>query len=382
MGALVAALAIVTLAAPASAGDTATQILRAAPPGTALTVGDLAADRNLGVVWQESGPTGPRSFLRWSVDGGGFEPTIGLRKGRAARHPRVAACGAEFFAVSTWPTANGPKVGLDYPALEGGKLFSPFIMSLGAGKRPDVTCVGQWYAVAWFDTSASPARVRVRTNLMTDACAEPCLAGGEYDLGPGHPGRGVRISATEAADGRTDFHITWMRQDRVRYSRITVISPADDGNVNVRPTVDLVRDATAAFPHIDSDGRRVALAYTQGGDTLMRYSVDRGVTFGAPTTVVEAPCKDCEAGSYPLSIDVSGPRILVEAVVVDSAATGSVGSLSLDGGDHWCDTSRRPNARQVGIFAQVGDIAEAWDKSFGATPRKLRFRTDPAECGT
>jgi hypothetical protein len=362
------------LGAPALGGSfDPAKVIRTAPQGTTLRAGGMAADGPLlGVAWDEKGTGAARSYLRVSEDGGGtFDPIIPLRGGRPASDPRVAMCGVVFvFAVSTWPrSGGGSRVGLDLHPY--GELFWPGHRALGPGSRPDVACDGSTMAAAWFDEDK---RVRYHVQYFTDAdgCPSGCRFVVTGKLGKGTPREGLSIGTW-----RRGFIVAWKDGPRLLVRRL-VLDFDDRVGLVVKPQapLTLLDSSSARFPRIAGDRGRVALAYHWRGGVRVRMSGDAGRSFG-PARVLRPACTDCGVVARPLSVDVAGSRVLVEALtgIGSPPVPGTMGFLSTDGGAAWTSISRHREAAKVGAL-DGSRVAEAWDKRY-VNGRTLRFHAGP-----
>jgi len=372
---LVSAIALATIASTALAGAPSDrQVLATAPPGASLTVGDIDAARDtVAVVWHEQRDAGPRSFLRFGDDDGSFGAREALGGTRNAVDPRVAIC--EFLWTSvTRKTRSGPRVIVETWTSPAPKLFEPYsLRNLGHGKRADIACRDSRVAVAWFDTSRSPAHLMLRTWVLTDACADSCDLDYEVDLGRAAPGRGVSV-----AIGSKRIYVSWMRDTALRFRSFTLPTGSVDPTPN--PAVTLADSPAVRQPYLAAQGRRAVLAHQSGGDTVLRSSRDHGATFDGPFAVWQAPCTDCEAGSRPTGADMSGSHTLVEAFGGTFPDDTAAESRVVDAADYrvWRTVTSRDDARQVGalVVRQEGvAILEAWDDGFrDVTRHRLRYQ--------
>jgi hypothetical protein len=382
LAAIIAIVAAVALAAPTLAADFGPiRVLRTAPSGTDLRVGDIASASNLAVVWEE----GSKSYVRWVENGAeSFEARRPLRGGAPASDPQVATCGRYIWAVSTWLAASGPpRIGIQLWNVPPAFPFEDGFFPVGVGRDPDVACAGQWYGIAWFDTSTRPAHVKLRLSLLSKHCEEPCVGSYVLDLGPGQLRRGLTIAMssrpTSGGDPGTDVHVGWVQGNELRYKRITV-HPTD---ATIRPTTTLASGPSVHLPFLSTDERRVVLAYLKAGGTHARISEDRGRTFGPRRGVWPAPCRDCEAGSFPTGVDAAAGRILVETFGGENTDFRSVAFLSSDGGATWSEISTHATGRKVGAVVDMGPVvgvAEAWDSSLrnpAPAQHRLRYHFGP-----
>jgi hypothetical protein len=364
LAALAASLSIAASALGATFGPTL--VVRTAPAGVPLKVGDIAGhERLLGVVWSETAAGVSRTYLRWSPNGGGgFRPRKAMNAGRRASAPQIATCSGTLYVVTE---ASGPvRVVLDRVTQFPDKFRGDSTGPVAAGRGGDVACgatSGTYglVAVAWFDTSTSPAHVKLRIeHEVVDVCEDPCITVRRFDLGPGTPRNGLSLAAT-----RNGFAVAWTHGSAMRYKRYRAHNDFAL-TTSAFPTRTLTSANGGSLPELASAGDRVVLAYADAGDTRLLVSGNLGGTFGSPTVVVNAPCTACEAGSVPMSADVLGPWILVEALLFGPAGDRSRGYLSDDGGDSWSRTPLHDGAAMVGgLFRPDGllSIAEAWDDS-------------------
>jgi hypothetical protein len=351
------------------------RVLRTAPEGTVVRVGGMDSSLfGLAVAWDERGGGSARAYLRLRPQGEAFGPSVALRGGRPARDPRVAACPDFLFAVSTWPRpGGGTKVGLDVrPQGSAADLFSPGHRALGRGSRPDVACDGSRMAAAWFGEGG---RVRFHVQFFTDAdsCPDGCRFAVAGDLGPGSPKDGLSISTW-----RRGFIVAWKQGARLLVRRLVVGFNHTVGLV-VKPQAPLtvLNTAAARFPLLAGERGTVALAYHWRGEVRVRVSDDAGRSFGPARVLRKAPCANCGIVPRPLSLDLDGDRVLVEALtgIGSPPVRGTIGFVSTDVGRTWSVTSRHRNAAKVGALSG-SRVAEAWDGRY-LNGRSLRFHAGP-----
>lgn len=364
---LSSALGLLTMVSPILAGNSGTLVLRTAPDGKVLTLGDLAAAGNIGVVWQE----GQRSYMRWSDDGGDtFAAKVSLRRGLRATDPRLAACGDFLWAASVWRTDTAANVGIDYRQVALGSAGAGRF-KVGPGFNPDIACKGSVVALTYSDSAE-----RLRLAIMDGPCMSPCVPAFAADLGPAPEFGLASIAATDRG-----FVVAW-KASGIAVQRVIVEDDGDTLSVELRPPTTLMAGKDAWNPAIDGDGARVVLAYSRRGQTHMRISETRGRTFGSRIIVSEF-CRDClEGGSSPLSVDARSGRILVEvgAGAGTPTAVEERGYLTDDAGQTWTKTPIHTGGTQMGVLLP-GSLAEAWDKNvyadpvYGSVAQKLRFHT-------
>ena len=267
--------------------------------------------------------------------------------------------------------------GVDYLAGPDLPFTDDFYPLQGArGVDPDVACSVGWTAFAWIDDTTTPAHARLLIKRETGVCTGKCITQEEFDLGPARIRHGLSIALTNSM-----AWVTWKPDSRIVVQRIAL---AWDGSMTAtpRPLVTVLTSAGASRPIIAADGHDVALAYDYRGDTRVRYSTDRGQTFGAAVIVIEAPCTDCEAGSRPLSIDMLDSYVVVETLAGGPGGFATVTLVTDDGFGTWSERTGPDDALQIGALFRDGSatkLAEARYNTFLANPQptqqRVRYRT-------
>lgn len=391
--AVAAATLVLLLSAPTVvAGDPdPVQTLAIAPEGASLRVSDAGSDHDstIAVAWQLDRDSGPRSFVRWSRDGGEtFAPQEKLNAGGGGAYgPQVAVCDDSIWAVSTSPSDS--QVVIDawaFPSAgppEGGQV------TIGTGVGGDVGCLGFWIAVAWFDTSTSPSHLRLRVYLRPDPDDFAFHFIREFDLGPARASHGASVAVSaHGPDPSRWIHVAWMRGNDLRTKRIEA-GIRGEGEIffDKRPTMTLLHDPSVREPLLAAVDPRVALVYGRAGDVVLAVSENHGRTFGAHTTIRAAPCTDCEAGYLAVNVDADGPEVLIETFGGTFPCCGpgdntvkGLGLLTVPGDALAGGPSHKYSSQAGALFmhpdAEFGAAAEFWSNDWNptATHQRLRYR--------
>jgi hypothetical protein len=358
---VLAVLCTLILSPIANAADAGAITLASASDGRTLRLGDLASDDLIVAAYQDRNV----SYLRWSKnDGQTFASKVPLHDGLPAKDPRVATCNDSVFAVSSWPTATAPEIGLDFQNFVTRDIGS---YSLGPGSAADVACYGDLGAVTFVDGG----HLWLATQMSAD-CPNPCTQNLKLDLGTGDFRSPPRITGDYSG-----FTVTWLTTG-------LAIQHFDydtgDGGVYTltpKPMLTLMAGKGVSDPVISGLGERLVVAYQRADRTQIRISDDQASSFGPPI-VVPGPCTSCaNGGPRPMSVAISGANILVEV----SRAAGSPlayamnGFLTRDSGATWTKVSTRAGGSQSGIIIEAATYAEVWDHHFSSKPNQyIRFQ--------
>ena len=333
----------VTLASPASAAFTPTQLLRTATDQLGVAV--LASDHSAVVAgWLEPDMT---LDLRVSLDGGAtFGHRIAI--GRTLESG-LALCGG-LIVVERW---DGSTIKLDLRSLDGHLLTERTLARGTFTYGAEVSCVGtrraivewiEWHKGAW----------HLRTELVPLLEPLPTVV---FGLGTVPQYRVFSVAGTDQAGW-----IAWQHGDDVLVRRFDV---ADDDQATVAPRpaqVVATVPGGGASPRIAAAGDHVYVSYADQGVTVMRDSANGGDSFGDARTVFD-PAGGPESG--PADLHASGDEVLLG---VHQGVWGDVGSnwgmLSTDDGATWSTGPSSTGGYQVDTLVHLDGttrVAELWD---------------------
>lgn len=383
IGALTAALVLTSLA-PVSAAWAPTKIIRSISAGELLTAEDMAGlGSRVLVGWEQEGAT-QKAFMRWSLDGGNTWKATRRLDTRPIRELQVDTCKGWAWGVAGLHVPEAPAgewlISLDGYKMNGSPHEASILTLSGQSRTPDIACAGgKRLAVAWFRKVSGGHRVKFfsRGILLNPLGDNPPEV--KHDLGMGNLQRGLSVAAT-----KDRIYVAWFKGDNLMLRRYGV-GAAPNFPITHLGTQSLGSYQYGNYPRLGAAGGRVALAYMNRADLVVRVSANRGVSWGAQRTLRDEPFPS-EIAASPTNVDVRGSRILVSGIEQGGIETPSgKGFLyqSNDGGGSWAQVtgSVKNGSRVVGAFMSPGGVtkrAMAWDDAlnFEASlgPQELRFR--------
>lgn len=383
VGALAAALVMASLA-PVSATWAPTEVIRSISAGELLTVEDMAGlGSRVLVGWEQEGAT-QKAFMRWSLDGGSTWKATRRLDTRPIREVQVDTCKGWAWGVAGLHVPEAPAgewlVSLNGYKMNGSPYESSILTISGQSRTPDIACVGgKRLAVAWFKKVSGSFRVKLFSRgVLPDVLGDPPPEV-KRDLGVGRRQRGLSVAAT-----KDRIYIAWFTGDVLKLARYAV-GAGPDFPLSYLGTQSLGTYQYGMFPRLGAAGNRVALAFMNKADLVVRVSGNQGANWGSLRTLRDEPFPS-EIGASPTNVDIRGSRILVSGIEEGGIETPSgKGFLyqSNDGGGSWAlvTGSVKNGSRVVGAFMSPGGVtkhAMAWEDAlnFEASlgPQSLRFR--------
>ena len=306
------------------------------------------------VGWRQAVKPG-ELFVAFSLDGG----QSFLKKNGTMRQFRVAGegtrglsldiCGGRIWvgSVVNYPGDDpaNKDVLLTSRSMDGeaGQAFLTDTAADRTARSVSVACIGnRLLAIAWIETSFGKARAKLMLRSL-ERLGEPTRIRRVFGLGEAQPLGGISVDATNDA-----VHVAWSagRQQDVLYERFEVAEGADLSVTRHSP--DTLAEEDALRPQVAARGQKVVVAFTDAGKVKVVVSENSGARFGEPTVLIRSGSRADPSEAH--SVDVSGPRIVVEAAASSGGAFTPQRISTNNSGATW-------NARSFGhVGARVGAL--------------------------
>lgn len=326
---LLAALAAITLAPSASAGESLT--VRTGQAGAELHAMDMSAQGGALVAWQERGIEGAKGGMASSeLVGSTFFEWMAIT---GYQQLRVDACPAPLYRVAAGTEISGADRRMFLVATSKQR----YIEETGTDYlRPDVTCVGADLIVLAVLVRKNGA---ARLILWT---FKPDLTDGArfgFDLGRANAGSAPAIVASEGW-----VHVAWIDGSKLKLKRFKV-GAAPGFTLSPKPTTTIETFNGQRAPQLGVDGKRVVLAWERGASVVARVSTDRGISFGTRKVILagdKASAKVALLGSA----DARGTTLVVAGAIASEGISLKGRVLrSTNGGRTW---SKVPGSDRTG----------------------------------
>ena len=323
------------------------------------------------VGWRQAVKPG-ELFVAFSINGGRSY----LKKNGTMREFRVAGEGTRGLSLDICGGRIWVGTVVNYPGDDPSDkdvLLTSRTMSGDAGqafltdaaadrtvRSVSVACVGnRLLAVAWLESSFGKPRAKLMLRSL-EPLGEPTSVRRIFGLGEAQLKGGIAVDASTES-----VHVAWTagKKLNILYEGF-LVGAGPDPVITRRSSVKLAA-GDALHPQVASRGQEVVIAFSQAGKVKARVSGDGGAIFGEPSVVVGTGSR--AAPSEALSVDISGPRIVVEA----SASSGGVITpqriSSNDTGATWDARSFGHVGARVGALRKTSPasslLVEAWQNN-------------------
>ena len=344
---IAAALVLMLVAVTVQPGASAYEPVEPEPLRRAqrLRAQEIAARGDIVLVgWREGGRP-DRLSMALSRDGGAtfLRGNGKLRRfnlaGLAGRGLSLAVCGRSDVR-SMWAVtalrARADRAGDSDVLLTRRSLASPkrdavqLFLTAPTAKRQvrdaDIACVGDHHlAIAWVEKKDGRVRARLAIRRLTRAGQSTPVR--TYKLGRAVLRGGISVAATP-----DDVHVAWIKgaNQHLRYERFRVVKRSASRFERGQASGIAWRDVER--PQIDARGRKVVVAYSDGGDLKVKLSRDRGASFGSAEALAAGTTSQPARAR---SIALSGARIVVEGVDRTGGSRTPTRFESTDLGSTW-----------------------------------------------
>jgi hypothetical protein len=323
------------------------------------------------VGWRQAAKPG-ELFVAFSTDGG----RSFLKQNGTMRQFRVAGEGTRGLSLDICGGRIWVGTVVNYPGDDpddkdvlltsrtmGGQAGQAFLTD-AAGNRTarqvSVACVGnRLLAVAWVETSFGKQRAKLMIRSL-EPLGEPTSVRQVFGLGAALPQNGIAVDA-----GTDSVHVAWTagQKENVLYEAFLIgdgPAPSITRGGDVR-----LAGGDALLPQVATRGQKVVVVYTDAGKVKARVSGDTGTTFGEPSLVVGTGSRQEPSEAH--SVDVSGPRIVVEATASAAGAKVPQRISSNDSGVTWAARDFGHVGARVGALrktsAESSLLVEAWQNN-------------------
>jgi hypothetical protein len=323
------------------------------------------------VGWRQAAKPG-ELFVAFSTDGGRSY----LKQNGTMRQFRVAGegtrglsldiCGGRIWvgSVVNYPgdDASDKDVLLTSRTMNGqaGQAFMTDAAGNRTARQVSVACVGnRLLAVAWVENSSGKGRAKVMIRSL-EPLGEPTSLRRVFGLGEALPANGISVDASTDS-----VHVAWAAgQKQNVLTESFLIGDGPDPAITRGGDLRLA-GGDALFPQVAARGQKVVVAYTDAGKVKARVSGDTGTTYAEPTLVVGTGSRNTPSEVH--SIDVSGPRIVVEATANRGGLLTPQRITSNDAGVSWAPRDFGHVGARVGALRKTSPtsslLVEAWQNN-------------------
>lgn len=363
----------VVLAATATSALGPTTTVSSDPP--VLAAGDLASRGGDLFLTTESTFGIDRTALPWWSTDGGTNWTAADTIDQA-RESQVTICGGEGVMVAGEADSAGAadwRIAMRHYAFDGVTSGYAQITPPGTNRWPDVACIAnQRAAVVWYRKQGGVNHVQLVIRRIGGEDLDPQA----FSVGSGSLAKGLAVAASSQR-----VLVAWVDGDALKVRRYSV-GPGPDFLLTSLGTTTVVTHRSVRDPRIATDGRRAVIAYQHQADLRVRWSTDRGATFGAAKTLRDNPYPS-EIGTSPTSVALTGKRAAIgglELAGVETLTGKGLGWFTINGGISWSARPKHVGGRTVAALFKSGTTqvyAETWDQSVSQPdPSTVRFRRD------
>jgi hypothetical protein len=347
-----------------------------------VRVQDIAVVRKTGgegpvvaIGWREARSPG-QLYLTFSLNGGrSYRRANGtFRKfpvlGDGNKGMSVDICAGRAWAGSVVGYPGDDKgdsdVLLTSRAVTGG-AGQAFITNAAYDRRTHdvaISCVGnRLLAIAWLETTNGTTRAKLQLRSLERLGETPSVRR-VFPLGTAQRAGGISVDASNNA-----VHVTWTgdAERNLYYKRFTLGRGADPRITKGRKR----RLATGdiRYPEIGLRGNNIVVAYTDVGRIRARISRNGGGTFAQSDVIVGTGGRRKPSRAY--SVDISGERIVIDALASRQGEQTPQRIQSRDGGDTWSRRSFGNVGVRVAALRKTSTngsvIVEAWQNNASGT---------------
>jgi hypothetical protein len=227
-----------------------------------------------------------------------------------------------------------------------------------------ISCIGnRLLAIAWIETTSGVTRAKMQLRSLEPLGQTPSVRR-VFPLGTAQRSGGISVDASTNA-----VHVAWTgdAERNLYYKRFALGSGADP-RVTRRKTRRLAT-GDIRFPEIGLRGNNIVIAYTDVGRVRARISRDGGSQYAQSVLIVGTGGPRRPSRAY--SVDISGERILIEAIASRQGNFTPQRIQSRDGGTTWDKRSFGNVGVRVGALrktSQTGSLlVEAWQNNAQGT---------------